>query len=176
VSAVCGGERPCPHFLVASYKPQRPSVWYEDGTGKGIRSSSRSRPVVHSSPDSRLGDLTFHDTAKALLSGEIQFLSGQALNHSGVHHLAIQLAVDYYSWQVAVALDESYPGTYKWTLEGTHDVIWTYSTRTRRDHPRRQISVDARSRRFPGMPHRLVRVHKYTKRDWGSFRSPIHQG
>lgn len=69
-------------------------------------------------------------TAKAFYSGEAQLFS-DPVNVSGLTALAMKLAQDYYEGQVTAALDEAYPGTYAWSPEGIHDVVWTYSARAR---------------------------------------------
>lgn len=71
-----------------------------------------------------------HDTAKALYSTEAS-LGGTPANASGLTALAQQIAQDFYASQVAAALDETYPGTFAWTPEGIHDIVWTYSERAR---------------------------------------------
>lgn len=126
------GDDPVPHFLNTRYRNQRPSAWFEDGYGENYRIIV---PITSGGPFASglvgTSQITLRDTAKALLSGEAQFESGKALNHRGLHDLALQLARDHYGWQVAVALDESYPGTYEWEPDGHHDIVWTYSTRRR---------------------------------------------
>lgn len=121
------GDDPVPHFLNPRYRNQRPSCHYEDSYGAA---HSVEVPVASGGPAvsglTGTFDATVHSTAKALLSGEAD---AQPVNASGLTALAMQVARDLYSNQGSVALDESYPGTYKWTPEGTHDLIWTYSAR-----------------------------------------------
>jgi hypothetical protein len=78
-------------------------------------------------------------TAKALFSGEracepasgLTHLDVHPANESGLTALATALAVNYYTTQVAVALDEVFPGTFLWDPEGFHDLLYTYSPRQR---------------------------------------------
>lgn len=74
-------------------------------------------------------------TAKATYSGEQQANDAATeqspLNASGLRSLAMQLASDYFTNQIAVAYDEVFPGTFAWDPEGVHDIIWTYSERSR---------------------------------------------
>lgn len=129
------GDDPVPHFLNARYANQRPSIWYEESYGDtyiahvpitAIPSNSGGLPGVSGVSAS------FHDTAKALYPTEALAVSGLLpVNSSGLRALATQIADDYFNSQVAAALDEVYPGTFVWTPEGIHDIIWTYSARSR---------------------------------------------
>ena len=131
------GDDPVPHFVNSRYKRQRQSCWYEDSYGDvysvnvpvtsgGIAASG----YVSTSGLSGYSTSFIHNTAKALYSGEIQ-ASGDPINQSGLTALAMQISRDYYASQVAAALDEVYPGTINLSLEGIHDVIWTYSAHAR---------------------------------------------
>ncbi len=121
------GDDPVPHFLNPRYANQRPSAWFEDSYGSVY---SVTIPVqsggANCSGLSGTSIGTVHSTAKALYSGEIQ---ATPVNSSGLTALALQIAKDYYDGQVLSALDEVYPGTYAWTPEGIHDIVWTYSER-----------------------------------------------
>lgn len=144
------GDDPVPHFFNPRYPNQRPSAWHEDSYGDTYRVEV---PIASGCPllsgvievDSLveitaalnsgfagLSDLTLHNTAKALYSGEAQAgASADPNNVSGLRALAMQLAQNHYHWQIGMALDESYPGTYEWDPEGYHDIVWTYSARAR---------------------------------------------
>lgn len=125
------GDDPVPHFSNPRYQNQRPSAWYEESFGEVY-----TVPVPITSGGALASGLlgtsgythSLHDTGKAFLSGEI---ASMAFNHSGLTALSMQLAGDYYDGQLAAALDESYPGTLKWTPEGIHDIVWTYSAKSR---------------------------------------------
>ena len=138
---------PVPHFVNKRYENQRPSCWFEDGYGdkyvvsvpiKSGGSVFAANPFL--SDEYPLSGMvgnedykyTINCTAKALISGEIQVGNAtDPLNASGLTSLAMQLAADYYNWQGSCGYDEVYPGTYNWTPEGYHDIIWTYSARQR---------------------------------------------
>lgn len=127
------GDDPVPHFNNLRNTPQRPSSWFEDSFGDVY---SLSVPIssggVYASGLSGTSTYILTDTAKALFSGENQAVSGNApLNLSGLTALAMQTASDFYAGQVAVALDEVYPGTFNWQPDGIHDLIWTWSERDR---------------------------------------------
>jgi hypothetical protein len=123
------GDDPVPHSANSRYANQRASAWYENSDTYEI--------IV---PISAIGGLaagltgvgqhTIRDTAKALYPTEAS-LGGSPTNVSLLNSTALQIATDYYASQVAAALDEKYPGTLNWTPEGIHDLIWTYSERTR---------------------------------------------
>ncbi len=125
------GNDPVPHSLNQRYVNQRPSVWYEQ-PAVGVYTISVT--LGECGPQFALlgGTLgtshSIHSTAKALIPNEDQ---GIPDNLTGLAALSLQLATDYCNWQVGVALDEVYPGTYGWTPEGFHDIIWTYSERKR---------------------------------------------
>lgn len=72
------------------------------------------------------GTHSIRSTAKAILSTEND---AAPTNVSGLNALAMQIAQDVWERRTMEALDEVYPGTLKLTLEGTHNVIWTYSER-----------------------------------------------
>ena len=120
---------PVPHFLNSRYAPQRPSAWYEQSYGDVFEVNvPLASGSVFASGLSGYGTHTLHSTAKAMISGEADAdLSG--LNYSGLTNLAMQLASDYTGWQVGSALDEVYPGSYAWTPEGFHDILWSWKPR-----------------------------------------------
>jgi hypothetical protein len=129
------GDDPVPHFLNPRYQNQRPSTWFEDGYGA---THIANVPVASGGPSvsgvtGASGQVqVLHATAKALYSGEAQARSGGApLNASGLLALATQLATNYWVGQTITALDEVYPGTFAWSPEGIHDLVWTYSARNR---------------------------------------------
>lgn len=122
------GDDPVPHFINQRTEgPQRPSAWFEEAYG-GVHTVAV--PVASGgavvSGLSGTGSYTIRTTAKAFLSGEI---ATTPINNSGVNALAMQLAKDYFDWQVASALDETYPGTLALSPEGFHNIVWTYSAR-----------------------------------------------
>lgn len=121
---------PVPHFLNSRYANQRPSCWYEESYGSvyTVNVPITSGGTMVSGMSGVAPAPTVRTTAKALISGEIQTAP---LNQSGLTSLALQIANDYYSDKVAFVLDEVYHGTYKWTPEGLHDIVWTYSDRQR---------------------------------------------
>lgn len=125
------GDDPVPHFVNPRYANQRPSAWFEDSYGDvyGVNVPIQSGgPLV--SGLSGTSTTTIHSTAKALCSGEAQAASGvNPINRSGLTSLAMQVAEDYYNGQIIAALDEVYPGTFAWTPEGIHDVVWVFSER-----------------------------------------------
>jgi hypothetical protein len=125
------GNDPVPHFLNPRQSLSQPSTWQEDSYGEmySINVPIQSGTCYSGSQFSGIsgvGTQYIHNLAKALYSGEIQ-ASGTPLNNSGLTSLAMFLAKDRYDSQAAVALDEVYPGTYAWTPEGVHDLIFTYS-------------------------------------------------
>jgi hypothetical protein len=128
------GDDPVPHMVNPRYQNQRPSCWYEESYGDTfvVDVPLASGGPLASGVSGQVNDYTIHTTAKALYSGEAQAVSGgNPVNLSGVRALARQIAEDYYGWQLGAALDEVYPGTFSWTMEGFHDIIWTYSERLR---------------------------------------------
>lgn len=124
------GNDPVPHFLNPRYPNQRPSCWHEDSFGSvySVDVPITSGGIFVSGLSGVNTKTVIHSTAKALLSGEI---ATTPLNQSGLVSLAMQVAGDYYGSQVAAALDETYPGTFAWSPEGFHDIVWTYSERVR---------------------------------------------
>ena len=127
------GNDPVPHFLNPRYTPQRQSVWIEDSYGdEHLITIPIASGGLAASGISGAGEVTVHDTAKALYDNEEDAVSGGTpLNTSGLTSLASQIAQGYYGWKLGAALDEVYPGTYAWTPEGFHDIIWTYSSKRR---------------------------------------------
>lgn len=152
------GDGPVPHLLNSRYRPQRPSAWFEDGYGgsyaldvpllsgglQGVASGDLHLPVSGALASGTPGqyasgtlvsgglvgysETTLRGTAKALTSGENQ---SAPLNLSGLTALAVQAVTDLCHWRAGAALDEVYPGTYAWTPEGFHDLVWQYSARRR---------------------------------------------
>ncbi len=123
------GNDPVPHYLNSRYQPQRPGCWYEESYGSVYQSEV---PITSGgilvSGLTGISPNTLHSTAKALISGEIQAASGMLpINFSGLNALTTQIATDFYAWKVGYALNEVYPGTYVWSPEGLHDIVWTYS-------------------------------------------------
>ncbi len=126
------GDDPIPHFVNSRYSPPRPSTWYEDSYGDvlsiGVGISSGTDYAGSTiSGLTGIGSQSIRTTAKALYAAE----GGDNVNASGLTALAMRLARDRYDQQALIALDEVYPGTFAWALEGFHDVIWTYSARAR---------------------------------------------
>lgn len=142
------GDDPVPHFSNPRYAGARPSTWYETSFGdcflvnvpltSGGSQFSGLGGVIPPSGASAISGIeiasgfshSIHTTAKALYSGENQ-LNSNPINASGLTALAIQIAQDYFNGQVASAIDEVYPGSFVWTPEGIHDVIWSFSHRER---------------------------------------------
>jgi len=131
------GNDPVPHFVNQRYQNQRPTTWYEDSYGGTYAVNVPiTSGLIYSGNIPVLGGVSgdyshsIHTTAKAAYLTEID-LSGQPINQSGLTNLAMQIAQDFYNGQVASALDEVYPGTIAWVPEGIHDIIWTYSDRSR---------------------------------------------
>lgn len=124
---------PVPHFLNSRYQTQRPTSWYEESYGDThLVNCPIASGGAFVSGLIGVGSKFLRSTAKALYSGEIEAASGLLpANNEGLHLLAMQMGQTYYGNQVAAALDESYPGTFRWQLEGIHDIIWTVSCRTR---------------------------------------------
>lgn len=124
------GDDPVPHFVNARYANQRPSCWYEESHGDtydvNVTIGQGGAAVAGIGG---VGEYTVRSTAKALMSGENQTVP---YNASGLGQLALRIAQDYWSSQAAVALDESYPGTYAWTPEGIHDIYWNWSAKERK--------------------------------------------
>ena len=124
---------PVPHLVNSRYINPRPSAWHENSYGDV---HSIFIPLV--SLESTSGSLTsgilaasgtvhaIHDTSKALLPLET---SKSPSNSASLTNLATRLALDFYNDQVVASLDEVYPGTFAWNLEGIHDVVWTVSVR-----------------------------------------------
>lgn len=123
------GDDPVPHFLDPRNQNQRRSCWYEQSYGDVYNVTV---PITSGGPlvSGLVGQntQTLRCTAKALISGEADTTP---VNASGLTSLAMRLAGDRYNAQAASALDEVYPGTFAWTPEGIHDIVWTYSERSR---------------------------------------------
>lgn len=124
------GNDPIPHYL----NPRREANWHQDSYGETFSisvpaASGSFASGVLTSLVSGGGSVVLHDTAKALYTSEENALTGSPSNESQLTDLAVALARTHYGNQLAVALDEVYPGTVKWTPEGLHDLLWTYSDR-----------------------------------------------
>lgn len=123
------GNDPVPHFVDKRTQSER-TAFYEDSYGDTFPVNV---PIQSGGPNvSGLvgqSDMYLHDTAKALLSGEVSIDSGTPLNHSGLVALSMRLAQDHYNSIAGTGLDEVYPGILQWQPEGLHDVLFTYSER-----------------------------------------------
>lgn len=125
------GNDPVPHFANIRTSGNQPTAWWEDSYG-----STFVVPVGVSGSSVNVSGLTgtstniISTTCKATYALEAN-LSGQPVNYSGCKALAYKLAGDMYDSLVIPRLDEVYPGTYAWTPEGGHDLIFTYSERLR---------------------------------------------
>lgn len=132
------GDDPVPHFVNPRYQNQRPSSWYENSYGDTwlcvvpLLSGGLTDPAFSGLTGVSGYVPVLQDTAKAVYAQEALAASGLSpLNEEGLTFLAMQLAHDLFSQQIDSALDEVYPGTYAWTPEGIHDLVWTYSDRRR---------------------------------------------
>jgi hypothetical protein len=115
------GPDPVPHAL----DPRPGTLYQRVGPGEHYQVSVPVRSGgVAVSGLTGAGGYVIQDTAKALYSGEAD---AAPFNASGLTALALQAAGDYYAAQALASLDEVYEGTYAWTPEGLHDVVWTYS-------------------------------------------------
>ena len=121
------GNDPVPHFVDRRTQSAR-SRWYEDSYG-GVYSVVVPITSGGINVSGLVGqsDSYIHDTAKALLSGEVAINSGVPLNNSGLVALSMQLANNYYNNQVGTGIDEVYPGIVQWVPEGLCDLLFTYS-------------------------------------------------
>lgn len=139
------GDDPVPHFVNSRTTNQRPTCWFEDSYGSVYNvdvpiasgNSLFAGNLFHTDPSPVSGLVgttafthTIQTTAKALYSTEAA-ATGHPVNQDDLTSLAMQLAADYYDWQGSAALDEVYPGIYNWIPEGFHDIVWTYSARSR---------------------------------------------
>lgn len=140
------GDDPVPHFSNPRNIAPRPSCWQEDSYGdvyivnvpissggpfvSGLAGTVGSG-FVGADPGLLISGRVqaIQTTAKALVASEATDLV--PLNLSGMTALAMQLTSDYYSNQVVAALDETYPGTIAWIPDGVHDVLWTWSAKSR---------------------------------------------
>lgn len=136
------GDDPVPHYSNARFLAPRGTTWTEDSYGdvyifnvpiskalpNQTGTTGRGYVLYDVGP---LATSTFvhviHDTAKAMAVSETLNLT--LINYTELENLAIQMAGDYYSYQVGSALDEVFPGTFAWQPEGFHDIIWSYSAR-----------------------------------------------
>lgn len=147
------GDDPVPHFISPRTENQRPSTWFQDsygavlgitcplasgdfGAGEAVlpTSGGDSLPAKLFTGVTGHGSWTIQTTAKALYTDELA-LSTDPENIVDLRKLAVKLTQSYCQAQGAGALDEVYPGTYAWTPEGLHDIVWTYAA------SRRQIST-----------------------------------
>lgn len=119
-----GGETP--HFYNTRQNATR---WIEDSYGEAYNVNV---PIASGgsavSGIVGIGTHAIRENAKAIYAAESDALP---TNQSGLTSLAMQLAQDHWEDRALYGLDESYPGTYKWTPESIHDVVWTYSERRR---------------------------------------------
>ena len=126
------GDDPVPHFYDPRSLPPRSSSWFRESYGDVY-----SITVPISQGGAQVAGLTgisenyLHTTAKALYNSEADAAANPPLNLSSLNALAMQLAQDLWNAKVASALDEVYPGIVAWTPEGIHDIIWTYSEKSR---------------------------------------------
>lgn len=140
-----------PHYLNARYRNPRPTAWYEQSYGNvhsisvPIASVNMQASGGLAVPDDAtqpkvaalsgligISTHSIHTTAKAIYSGEIQLADANGpRNQSGLNSMALQIAADFYNAQIAASLDEVYPGSFKWTPEGLHEIVWTWSARTK---------------------------------------------
>ena len=139
------GDDPVPHMVNLRNKNPRPSSWHEEPYG-GVYAVdvplSSGNQIFEGNlfgrdpyPNSGLvgtpgATHTISTTSKALFNLEANLSGGASpsdpVNLSGMRFMAMQLAADYWNWQAAEALDESYPGTYHWNPEGFHDILWSW--------------------------------------------------
>lgn len=139
------GNDPVPHLVNLRNKNPRPSSWHEEPYGgvyavdvpltSGNQIFAGNLLGRDLYPNSGLVGVpgsvhTVSTTAKALFNLEANLSGGVAptnpVNISGLRFMSMQLAADYWNWQAAEALDESYPGTYHWIPEGFHDILWSW--------------------------------------------------
>lgn len=128
------GDDPVPHFVNPRVSPQRQSIWFEESYGDvHIIPVPISSGGINASGLTGIGSDYVHTPAKALYATEATAFSGNPpVNQSGLTSLAMFVAKNIYDSQVSVAYDETYPGTFAWTPEGIHEIIWTYSARERK--------------------------------------------
>lgn len=124
---------PIPHYFNTRYGVDRPPAWWEDSYGDV---NTIHVPIgsggSYASGLSGYSNNILQTTAKSIYDTEANAnLSGTALNQSGCHALALQLAKDRYDWTLGYALDVVFPGIVLWTPDGFHDIIWRYSERSR---------------------------------------------
>ena len=122
------GDDPVPHYLNPRYENQRPGSWFEDAPGAyyPIDVPAASGGILLTSGLVNTSVFTARTTAKALYADESV---ASPRNLSGITSQAMQIATDYWGHALYAALDEVYPGTYAWSPEGFHDILWTYSDR-----------------------------------------------
>lgn len=77
------------------------------------------------------GTYTIFNTAKALYATDSLATSGTPSNVSGLTALAGQIARDFYTQNGVDGLDEVYLGILNWTPEGLHDIVFSWSVRSR---------------------------------------------
>ena len=115
-----------PHYLNPRYtKSPRGTVWIEDSYGKTSYQDYTAAECGYTGGSVAGMIKVIHTTAKALYAGES---SSSAENQTELTALGLQLATDFYNFHGSAALDEHYPGIIWSTVEGIHDVVWTYST------------------------------------------------
>ena len=122
------GDDPVPHVLNPRYTADRPTSMHEESLA-----ASYTLAVPVSSGGSfvsgvtGVGQETIHVAGKAVLSSE--YLLGSPSNASGVLSLAMAVAGDRYAYVGGTSLDVVAPGTLSLLMDGTHDIVWTYSAR-----------------------------------------------
>ena len=119
------GADPVPHFSNSRTHASGFTTWYEDSYGDTydvIVNISQGGASVTGLTG--VGSVGLHSTAKAMIAEEGVSVPDNATT---LDALALQLAQDFWDAQASVAFDEIYPGTYKWTPEAIHDIIYTWS-------------------------------------------------
>ena len=125
------GANPVPHFLNPRTTSGRGSVWNEEGYGDVHAltiTPANCGATVSGIAGVSGSTATIRTDAKAYYSTEALAASGLSPdNLAALTTLATRVATDRYEAAFAAALDEVYPGTFVWTPEGLHDIVWTYS-------------------------------------------------
>lgn len=125
---------PVPHYLNVTDPAKPRGSWFSESYGDTY---AVDVPVTSAGPlavgmAGVSGVHHVHTTAKAYYASEAGAVSGAAPdNASGLGALALKVAQDYWDTQACGGLDEKYEGTRAWVPEGAHDIIWTWSVRSR---------------------------------------------
>lgn len=123
------GSDPVPHFVDPRIAAGQ-TAWFRDSYGEVW---TESVPIASGgsfvSGVSGVSQHTIHTTSKALYETDADAAAEDPVNASGIASLAMKLATDHWSSLSVLSLDEVYPGTFLWTPEGIHDILWTYSAR-----------------------------------------------